>query len=78
MPEAVQTEVARTEYETMVYERKGKTGYIMFNRPQVLNAVNDQFEQDLANEPDRIRDFYAVRAQRIEPVGLVYLWPETN
>ena len=38
----------------------------------------DQFEQDLANEPDRIRDFYAVRAQRIEPVGLVYLWPETN
>ena len=37
-----------------------------------------QFEQDLANEPDRIRDFYAVRAQRIEPVGLVYLWPETN
>ena len=38
----------------------------------------DQFERDLANEPDRIRDFYAVRAQRIEPVGLVYLWPETN
>ena len=34
--------------------------------------------QDLANEPDRIRDFYVVRAQRIEPVGLVYLWPETN
>ena len=38
----------------------------------------DQFEHDLANEPDRIRDFYVVRAQRIEPVGLVYLWPETN
>ena len=38
----------------------------------------DQFERDLANEPDRIRDFYVVRAQRIEPVGLVYLWPETN
>ena len=38
----------------------------------------DQFEHDLANEPDRIREFYVVRAQRIEPVGLVYLWPETN
>ena len=38
----------------------------------------DQFEQDLAREPDRIRDFYVVRATRIEPVGLVYLWPETN
>ena len=36
-----------TDYETMVYERKGRTAYIMFNRPQSLNAVNDQFEQDL-------------------------------
>ena len=35
-----------TEYETMVYQRKDKTGYIRFNRPQVLNAVNDQFKQD--------------------------------
>ena len=37
-----------------------------------------QFEQDIANEPDRIRAFYKVRAQRVEPVGLVYLWPESN
>lgn len=35
------------EYETMTYERKGRIVYIMFNRPQVLNAVNSQFEQDL-------------------------------
>ncbi len=35
------------EYETMVYESKGRTGYIMFNRPHVLNAVNEQFERDL-------------------------------
>ncbi|MCE2459450.1 MAG: hypothetical protein J4F38_01540 [Pseudomonadales bacterium] len=37
-----------------------------------------QFDRDLREEPDRIRDFYKVRAQRVEPVGLVYLWPETN
>jgi hypothetical protein len=37
-----------------------------------------QFDRDLETEPDRIRGFYAVRAQRIEPVGLVYLWPESN
>ena len=36
-----------TEYETMMYKRLGKTAYIMFNRPQALNAVNDQFEEDL-------------------------------
>ena len=29
-------------------------------------------------EPQRVREFYEVRAKRIEPVGLVYLWPETN
>ena len=35
------------EYETMTYERKGRLAYIMFNRPQSLNAVNRQFEDDL-------------------------------
>ena len=38
----------------------------------------DQFDQDLAREPERIKAFYEVRARRVEPVGLVYLWPETN
>jgi superfamily II DNA or RNA helicase len=38
----------------------------------------EQFDRDLEREPQRIREFYEVRAQRVEPVGLVYLWPETN
>jgi hypothetical protein len=38
----------------------------------------DQFERDLEREPQRVREFYEVRAHRIEPMGLVYLWPETN
>ncbi len=38
----------------------------------------EQFDRDLEREPRRIREFYEVRAQRVEPVGLVYLWPETN
>jgi hypothetical protein len=38
----------------------------------------EQFERDLESEPKRIQEFYEVRARRIEPVGLVYLWPETN
>ena len=37
-----------------------------------------QFEQDIEREPARIREFYEVHARRVEPVGLVYLWPETN
>ena len=38
----------------------------------------DRFEEDLREEPERIRDFYRVRTPRVEPVGLVYLWPETG
>ncbi len=38
----------------------------------------EEFDRDLGSEPDRIREFYRVRAHRIEPVGLVYLWPESN
>ena len=37
-----------------------------------------QFDRDLEREPERIRAFYEVRARRVEPVGLVYLWPESN
>lgn len=35
-------------------------------------------ESELRSEPDRIRDGYEVKATRIEPVGLVYLWPVTG
>ena len=38
----------------------------------------DQFDRDLEQEPGRIRAFYEVQAKRVEPVGLVYLWPETS
>jgi hypothetical protein len=31
--------------------------------------------QELESEPLRIRALYDVRAERVEPVGLVYLWP---
>jgi superfamily II DNA or RNA helicase len=35
-------------------------------------------EHELEAEPKRVREVYAVRAQRVEPVGLVYLWPRTG
>ena len=37
-----------------------------------------QFDRDLETEPARIREFYEVRAKRVEPIGLVYLWPDTG
>lgn len=38
----------------------------------------EQFEVDINEEPKRVRKFYDVKARRVEPIGLVYLWPETN
>ena len=35
-------------------------------------------QRELQTEPDRIRDLYQIKAKRIEPVGLVYLWPITG
>lgn len=31
--------------------------------------------EELRSEPERIRGVYAVKATRVEPVGVVYLWP---
>jgi superfamily II DNA/RNA helicase len=36
------------------------------------------FDEDERDEPARIRARYEVRATRVEPVGLVYLWPRSN
>ena len=37
-----------------------------------------ELDSEMKTEPDRIRSLYEVRAQRVEPVGLVYLWPITR
>jgi hypothetical protein len=34
-----------------------------------------QLEQEILTEPERIQQTYQVKAERIEPVGVVYLWP---
>jgi SNF2 family DNA or RNA helicase len=38
----------------------------------------DAIPREIAIEPERIRKGYAVRARRIEPVGIAYLWPVTG
>jgi superfamily II DNA/RNA helicase len=35
-------------------------------------------DEELQTEPDRIRAVYEVKATRVEPVGLIYLWPVTG
>jgi len=35
-------------------------------------------DKELETEPERIRDVYDVKARRVEPVGLAYLWPSSG
>ncbi|QDT79191.1 RNA polymerase-associated protein RapA [Gimesia maris] len=38
----------------------------------------EEIKEELKTEPARIQELYTVKARRIEPVGLVYLWPVTG
>ena len=38
----------------------------------------EAFDRDIEAEPSRVRELYRVTTRRVEPVGLVYLWPDTN
>ena len=37
-----------------------------------------RLQQDLDAEPEKVRQGYKVQARRLEPIGLIYLWPATN
>src|SRR5262249_44004413 len=41
-------------------------------------AKLERLATDIEQEPDRVRRAYSVAADRLETIGLVYLWPETN
>ena len=38
----------------------------------------DMLDEELKTEPKRIKDLYEIKATRLEPVGLIYLWPVTG
>ena len=42
------------------------------------NRRLEAIENELATEPQRIAQTYGVRAVRVDPIGLVYLWPRTG
>ena len=78
--ERVKDKLAKHEKDS----KQGKFHYAEDERRQLEAHARswlerlDQFERDLTSEPERIRAFYEVRTSRVEPVGLVYLWPESN
>ena len=83
----VETELARhqRDYTQLLLDFQGQDAHQLQEDTRQLDANMrhwrtrlEQFKQDLEREPARVREFYVVKVLRVEPVGLVYLWPETN
>lgn len=68
----------QAEYDQLTF------GYDVEERRQLEQNMKSwerrlvEFDEQLQSEPQRLTDFYVVKATRVEPVGLVYLWPDTN
>jgi len=87
--EQLQAQMDRVRKELEEYERKAAQGVLFSDltpddretleaHARVWRDRLAQFESDIQTEPQRIKSFYEVRAMRIEPVGLAYLWPASN
>ena len=85
--ENVEQQRQRVEAELAKHEGRGAQRELSFSPAEQRQLKADvsswrrrlvQFDRDVEAEPARIRKFYEVRAQRVEPVGLVYLWPDTG
>ena len=85
--ETLESHRAQVVAQLQRYERDHKQLSFGFNAQEMrqLNADIrhwrtrlEQFDRDSTDEPGRVRRFYEVQVKRVEPVGLVYLWPETN
>ena len=59
----------------------------LFNRDEMRQIEADrrhwqrrvaELEEEIVTEPERIQQTYQVKAERIEPVGIVYLWPVSS
>jgi superfamily II DNA or RNA helicase len=88
MRQILETQQGHIQQTAAKYKKKDETGFLfpeMEDEVRQLQA-NQRYwdkrlvalEKELTTEPERIREIYQVKAQRIEPVGLVYLWPVTG
>lgn len=58
-----------SEFETILYDKKGGIGYITLNRPQVLNVYNLQMRDDLYQVFEALRDDPEVEVAILQGAG---------
>jgi enoyl-CoA hydratase len=56
-----------TDYETLKLERYGPVGWLIFNRPEQLNAMNNQMRDELADAWKELDADPEVHAQFFDP-----------
>ena len=56
-------------YENLLYEKKDQIGYVTFNRPKVLNALNRKTMEELGDVLARARDDAEVRVLILTGAG---------
>ncbi len=88
MKQILETQQTHIQQTVAKYKRKDDSGALFPDLEDELRQlqVNQRYwdkrlvmlQKELSTEPERIREIYQVKARRIEPVGLVYLWPVTG
>ena len=77
----IQRELAKVEDPQQAFELEGFDDDEMQqlrDNAKFWRTRLESIPRELVEEPSRIQKSYAVRAQRIEPVGIAYLWPVTG
>ena len=84
MKRILEEQRTRIEKQHTSADKKFKQLTLGFNRKEDRQFADNKrhwaarletLEDEIRSEPDRIRAGYVVQAQRVEPVGLIYLWP---
>ena len=84
--EAAEMKQLLIEQQQSILAKEKQHGYqlSLFNADELRQLEADRkhwrkrisdLELEINTEPQRIEEIYRVKADRIEPVGLVYLWP---
>lgn len=74
----VESELGRKIYDQLVLEFSNDEKRQLESNRRYWQLWLTKAEGDLAEEPNRILNFYKVTSIRIEPIGLAYLWPITG
>lgn len=71
----VQSELGRTDFDQMLLDFNEDEKRQLSSNRRYWERWLEQADKDIREEPERIRSFYQVSSSRLQPAGIVYLWP---